>query len=275
MARNGTTIATGPARVRHAAVAGAFYPGHRQELETAIDELLAGATRRGARPKALVVPHAGYIYSGPVAASAYVQLREPFPTRVVLLGPSHFEPVRGLALPVADVFYTPLGDVPVDHHAAAAVAQLGCVKTSAAAHLREHSLEVQLPFLQRVLPAFTVVPFAVGQARVEDVAAVLDAMWGDRDTLVVISTDLSHYLPYASAQALDAATARDVLALNADGISSDQACGVEGLRGLLSVARQRGLKVEQLDLRNSGDTAGDHSRVVGYGAFAFYEGEPA
>jgi len=271
MTGNSRTESERRSRVRPAAVAGTFYPGRRRELESSIDRMLASAVRQRGRPKALVVPHAGYIYSGPVAASAYAQLRAPFPTRVVLLGPSHFEPLRGLALPGAEVFSTPLGDVPVDAAAVDALVQFSCVVTAAAAHQWEHSMEVQLPFLQRVLPRFTVVPLAVGQARVDDVASVLDLLWGGDETLVVISTDLSHYLPYESARTVDAGTARSILARD-PAISDDQACGSHGLRGLLRVAHRRNLSVAQLDLRNSGDTAGDRSRVVGYGAFAFYEG---
>jgi len=258
-------------KVRSAAVAGSFYPADRRALEASVDEMLGAATRRSGRPKALVVPHAGYVYSGPIAASAYAQLRDPSPTRVVLLGPCHFEPLRGLALPGADILATPLGEVPVDAAAVATLAALPCVDTVPAAHRREHSLEVQLPFLQRVLPAFTVVPLVVGRVRDDEVAAVLGALWGGDETLVVISTDLSHYLPYEAARRIDDATARRVVACDPD-IDTDHACGSAGLRGLLQLARHRALSVVQLDLRNSGDTAGDRSRVVGYGAFAFYEG---
>ena len=218
-----------------------------------------------------MAPHAGYVYSGPIAASAYAQLRDPLPTRVVLLGPAHYEAVGGLALPGATAFATPLGEVPLDQAGLDLVAGCPGVTSAPSAHVREHSLEVQLPFLQRVLPPFTLVPLAVGQARVEDVARVLDLLWGGAETLVVISTDLSHYLPYELARAADAATARAVLAFDG-GFPPSGACGAEGLRGLLRIARQRQLRVTQLDLRSSGDTAGGLERVVGYGAFAFYEG---
>jgi AmmeMemoRadiSam system protein B len=258
------------ARLRPAAVAGSFYPGQRRALESELDQLLGSAVRLQGRPKALVVPHAGYVYSGPVAASAYAQLRAPLPTRVVLLGPAHFEPLRGLALPGVDAFATPLGEVPVDAAAAETVSHLAGVVVAPAAHDREHSLEVQLPFLQRVLPAFTLVPLVVGQASGEEVASVLDALWGGAETLIVISTDLSHYLPYELARSLDQATARTILASEGT-LAPDQACGAAGLRGLLQLARRRNLAITQLDLRNSGDTAGDRSRVVGYGAFACYE----
>jgi hypothetical protein len=260
--------------VRSAAVAGTFYPGSRLQLEALVDRLLASALRREGRPKVLVAPHAGYPYSGPIAASAYAQLRDPLPTRVVLLGPAHHEAVGGLALPGAAAFTTPLGEVPLDRAGMEAVADCPGVVVAPSAHLLEHSLEVQLPFLQRVLGGFTLVPLAVGQARVEDVVRVLELLWGGEETLVVISTDLSHYLPYAAARAADEATARMILACDG-GFAPSRACGAEGLRGLLQLARRRDLRVAQLDLRNSGDTAGDSARVVGYGAFAFYEeGKP-
>ena len=260
--------------VRPAAVAGSFYPGPRRTLEASVDRMLQVPQRREGRPKALVAPHAGYVYSGPIAASAYAQLREPLPTRVVLLGPAHFELVRGLALPACDALETPLGTIPVDAAGVAALAGLRCVVQSAAAHRREHSLEVQLPFLQRVLPQFSLVPLAVGHASDDEEAQVLDALWGGPETLIVISTDLSHYLPYAEARQIDGETARAVVACDPQ-LASEQACGSVGLRGFLQVAKRRGLRAELLDLRNSGDTAGDKGSVVGYGAFAFYEGARA
>ena len=265
------TYAGAVGSVRPAAVAGSFYPGSRRTLESMLDGLLAEAAPRPGRPKALVVPHAGYVYSGPIAASAYVQLRPPFPTRVLLLGPAHYEALEGLALPGAEALATPLGEVPVDGAAVAILRGLPGVVERSSVHAREHSLEVQLPFLQRVLPAFSVVPLAVGHAQVEDVARVLEALWGGVETLVLISTDLSHYLPYATAQEVDAGTARAILHRDPS-IAHGQACGADGLRGLLEVARRKEMRVEQLDLRNSADTAGDPARVVGYGAFAFYEG---
>lgn len=271
MLGNSATDVKNSPRVRPAAVAGSFYPGHPRTLETDIDAMLSAAIPQGRRPKALVVPHAGYVYSGPVAASAYVQLRAPFPTRVVLLGPSHFEPVRGMALPRADSFSTPLGEVPVDAAATDIVSRISGVETSASAHQWEHSIEVQLPFLQRVLPRFSLVPLSVGRPPIDEVAAVMDALWGGDETLFVVSTDLSHYLPYNAAKRMDQATARAILAED-PAIDDEQACGSYGLRGLLHVARRRHLAAVQLDLRNSGDTSGDRSRVVGYGAFAFYEG---
>ena len=263
-------------RARRAAVAGSFYPRDAATLRLEVTRLLAAAPAPapGAhRPKALIVPHAGYAYSGPVAASAYTQLRAPGPPvrRVVLIGPSHTAAHAGLALPDAEAFVTPLGAVPVDAAAVAQARQLPKVTVDALAHLREHALEVQLPFLQVALEAFTLVPFTVGHASAEDVAAVLSALWGGPETLIVCSTDLSHFLAYGEACALDRRTAAQVLGLDAHGLHRDQACGCTPLCGLLLEAARRDLSVTLLDLRNSGDTAGDPERVVGYGAFALHE----
>lgn len=249
---------------RPAAVAGSFYPGSKTELAGAVGRLLAAVPATpGPTPKALVVPHAGYVYSGPIAASAYALWRGlEQPVRVVLLGPAHYVALRGLALPDADALETPLGAVRIDPLAA----ELGLPR-AANVHAREHSLEVQLPFLQVLLGDFTLVPIAVGRASREEVARVLDAVW-DR-CHVLISTDLSHFLSWEEAKAMDARTAGAITALDADAIDDEQACGNAPLRGFLDVAKCRGLRARQLDLRSSGDTAGDRSRVVGYGAFSF------
>ena len=259
--------------VRRPAVAGTFYPATADTLRAAIREAFADAVRPddGAPvPEALVVPHAGYVYSGPIAASAYARILPARSTisRVVLLGPSHRAYVRGLAVPSADSFLTPLGVVPIDVGYREAVLRLSGVHVDDRAHVDEHSLEVQLPFLQTVLDEFTLLPLSVGDATVEQVAAVLDACWGGPETLVVISTDLSHYHSYDDATRLDARTAAAIVACRPDAIDDRDACGAYPLRGLLRVVSDHGLTVEQLDLRNSGDTAGDPRRVVGYGAFA-------
>jgi AmmeMemoRadiSam system protein B/AmmeMemoRadiSam system protein A len=259
---------------RPPAVAGSFYPRDPERLRADVAGFLdAVPLASGPRPKALVVPHAGYVYSGPVAASAYARLRAPGPTleRVVLLGPSHHAAVAGLALPEEESFLTPLGAVPIDLEAAERALTLPQVTRSGDAHRREHSLEVQLPFLQAVLGRFALVPFAVGSASAAEVAGLLDLLWGGPETLVVISTDLSHYLPYDEASAMDRRTADQVLALDAAGLGREQACGRVPLQGLLLEARRRRLEVELLDLRSSGDTAGGRDQVVGYGAFAFHE----
>lgn len=260
--------------VRPPAVAGTFYPAAAGELAGDVAALLAGAANnaRGQPvPKAIIAPHAGYLYSGPVAAAVYARLAPArgIIKRVVLLGPVHRVPVRGLALPDAGALATPLGNIPVDAHAVAALKKLPQVTVSAAAHALEHSLEVQLPFLQQALGEFSLVPLAVGDASAAEVAQVLDTLWGGAETLIVVSSDLSHYLAYADAQAADRVTAQAILAMRTD-ISHEQACGGTPLNGLLQAARKRGLAAELIDLRNSGDTAGDRQRVVGYGAFAFH-----
>ncbi len=262
--------------VRHAAVAGMFYPGDPRELDGMVRRMLSAAAPEGPIgpvPKAIIVPHAGYVYSGPVAASAYARLAPASDRigRVVLLGPCHRVPVRGLAVSEADAFATPLGRVPVDGAAVADILSLPQVARFEATHLEEHSLEVQLPFLQEVLKAFTLVPLVVGQASADEVAEVLERLWGGPETLIVVSSDLSHYLDYASARAIDAATRRAIESLDPAAIGLDHACGRIPVAGLLAVARRRGLAVTTLDLRNSGDTAGDRRRVVGYGAWMFVE----
>lgn len=259
--------------VRPAAVAGMFYPGAAQALDSAVRGYLAAATTPiPGVPKALIVPHAGYVYSAPIAAAAYACLAAARGTlrRVVLLGPAHRVWVRGLALPAARTFVTPLGKVEIDTAAAAAALALPQVVQSDPVHAQEHSLEVQLPFLQVLLDDFKLVPFAVGEATAEQVAEVLELLWGGPETLILVSSDLSHYHPYAEAQGIDRGTAQEILAVNPR-LDHEQACGATPINGLLLCARRRGLQVSLLDLRNSADTAGDRSRVVGYAAFAFME----
>lgn len=259
--------------IRPAAVAGAFYPGNEQALSRDLDTLLAGALQtQGPLPKALIVPHAGYIYSGPIAASAYRRLEAGRGqiTRVVLLGPAHRMPVRGVALPQAEEFATPLGRVRIDQTACDAIRTLPQVVNSDAAHALEHSLEVQLPFLQKVLGEFALVPLVVGDASASEVSQVLERLWGGPETLIVVSSDLSHYLPYSVAQRVDQETTAMILRLQA-GISHEQACGGTPVNGLMVAVKRHGLTPELLDLRNSGDTAGGAGQVVGYAAFAFVE----
>jgi len=263
--------------IRPAAVAGSFYPDSPALLAEAVDACLRGATcvPAGLAPKVLLAPHAGFIYSGPIAGSAYALLapwRERI-RRVVLLGPSHRVALRGLAAPRARAFVTPLGEVAVDRAALAGLADLPQVGFNDAAHALEHALEVQLPFLQRVLERFTFVPLLVGRATPDDVAEVLERLWGGDETLIVISSDLSHYLPYAEARSRDRATIERVLRLDME-LDVHDACGAAPLAGALVAAQRHGLAARLLDLRNSGDTAGDRARVVGYGAVAF-EPRPA
>jgi len=263
--------------MRPAVVAGKFYPGAPTALHADVLGYVGDAAARlpkgATQPKAVIVPHAGYVYSGAVAASAYARLATGRDTirRVVLFGPTHRVPIRGLALPAAHAFATPLGNIDVDREAVAGALALPCVCESDAAHAFEHSLEVQLPFLQTVLGEFKIVPFAVGDTTPREVADVIQLLWGGPETLIVVSSDLSHYHGYAEARAIDRATADDVLALSPT-LDHEQACGATPINGLLLCARERGMRSELLDLRNSGDTAGDKSRVVGYAAFAFAGG---
>jgi AmmeMemoRadiSam system protein B/AmmeMemoRadiSam system protein A len=257
---------------RPAAVAGLFYPAAPAVLRAAVRGLLDAQRPAGdGTPKVLVVPHAGYVYSGSTAARAYAVLRGAAAglRRVVLIGPAHRVPVRGVALPAVARFETPLGAVDVDRPALDALAASPHVVVSDEAHAAEHALEVQLPFLQEVLGAFTVVPLVVGDAAPEAVAAVLERVWGGPETLVVVSSDLSHYLPYDTARAVDAATLGQVLALG-PALDHEQACGATPINALLHIARARGLRPRLLAACNSGDTAGGRDRVVGYAALAFY-----
>ena len=245
--------------VRREAVAGSFYPREPNELRAIVTELLERAAP--SRPaKAIVAPHAGYIYSGAIAASAFRCVPQHV-RRIVLLGPSHFVLLRGVAAPRASRFATPLGEVAIE-------VPEGIARNDAP-HEREHSLEVEVPFLQVVLHELTLVPLAVGDASPAEVADVLARVWGGADTAVVVSSDLSHYLRYDDARRTDEETARRIERLVP--VPDDAACGAAPLNGLLFEAARRGMNCERLDLRNSGDTAGDRRRVVGYGAFALRE----
>lgn len=259
-------------RERRAAVAGRFYPADPTALAAVVDAALDAAAPRVPEPapKALIVPHAGYVYSGAVAASAYARLapHRARIRRVVLLGPAHFVPVAGLAVSGADAFRTPLGAVAVDDELRRRVLELPQVVVDDDAHAREHSLEVQLPFLQRVLDRFTILPLLAGRPTPAEAADGLARVWDDSGMLVVISSDLSHYDDYATAAARDGRTAAAIVARDVDGVGGEDACGAAAVRGMLALARQRDWTVRLLDLRSSGDTAGPRDEVVGYGAFA-------
>jgi len=257
--------------IRQPAVAGLFYPAAPEELHAMIQGFLAQAAGDGTPPKAIIAPHAGYIYSGPVAASVYARLR-PLRgriQRVVLLGPSHRVGFEGLALSSADFFRTPLGDIPLDASARQQLATLPQVRVMDEAHLMEHSLEVHLPFLQEVLGEFSLVPLVVGEASAEEVDAVLERLWGGPETLVVVSSDLSHYHSYDQAREMDRDTSQAIETLRYRDLGYDDACGRNPVRGLLLAAGRHGLGGHTVDLRNSGDTAGPRDRVVGYGAYLF------
>ncbi len=259
--------------IRPTAVAGMFYPEDRDELHQMVNGFLSEAGRSDeAPPKAIIAPHAGYIYSGPIAANAYARLHPVRDTirRVVLLGPSHRVGFLGIATSSADYFHTPLGDIPVDRELVNQVSQLPGVRQFDQAHQMEHSLEVHLPFLQEVLGEFSLLPLVVGDASPEEVAEVLRTVWGGEETLVVVSSDLSHYHDYATAQRMDRATSDAIEQLNPGAIGYDDACGRTPLSGLLLLAREKNLQAETIDLRNSGDTAGPRDQVVGYGAYLFH-----
>ena len=258
--------------LRQPAVAGMFYPADPAQLRDEIEHFLQQVEVKDTPPKALIAPHAGYIYSGPIAASAYASL---IPVadkirKVVLLGPAHRIPFSGLATPSSDGFVTPLGTVPIDQQSLQRVQSLPQVISMDAAHQQEHSLEVHLPFLQMVLKDFELIPLVVGDASKEQVAEVLELLWGGEETLIVISSDLSHYNDYKTAQQMDRATSLAIERLQPEQIHYDMACGRNPVNGLLELAKLKGLHARTLDLRNSGDTAGPRDRVVGYGAYVFH-----
>lgn len=262
-------------RPRRPAVAGMFYPEDPGELAGEIRAMLAEAERidgppEPPGPKAIIVPHAGYVYSGPTAARGYLRLAavKDRIRRVVLLGPSHYVWFEGLAAPTCDAFLTPLGSIPIDARNRDAIHSMAQVQLSDSPHSREHSLEVQLPFLQTVLGEFELLPLAVGEASPNDVAEVLDAVWGGEETAIVISTDLSHYHEYERARSIDSRTAEAITEISRTDIAPEEACGCRGVNGMLAAAKAHSMGATLLDLRNSGDTAGPKSRVVGYGAWA-------
>lgn len=261
-------------KVRRAAVAGQFYPGQTQRLRDEVNNYIKAAGQVASPgPKAVVAPHAGYIYSGPVAGTAYAYLGRSNGkiSRVILLGPAHRVAVRSLATSGAEAFATPLGEVPLDRPAIETLLELPQVVENDAAHAQEHSLEVHLPFLQIVFSDFSVVPLVVGGATAAETAGVLAKLWGGPETAIVISSDLSHYHDYQTARMIDEGTSKSIEALKP--LSEGQACGRNAINGLLLLAAERRLRVKTMDLRNSGDTAGPRDRVVGYGAFGFWEEE--
>jgi AmmeMemoRadiSam system protein B len=261
------------ARIRPAAVAGLFYPGQPAELRDAVSDYFAQAPAAvGAPPKALIVPHAGYIYSGGIAAAAYSQLahRRSQIRRVVLIGPSHRVYLEGMAVPAAEAFQTPLGVVPIDAELKARALAHSHVVEADEPHANEHCLEVQLPFLQMLLDEFTLLPVTLGLVSPSAVANLLAEAWGGEETLVLVSSDLSHYLPYDAARKLDAVTIAAILRYDTH-LTGEQACGCIGINGLSYLAQQRRLSIAEIARCNSGDTAGDRYRVVGYGAFRLHE----
>ncbi len=258
--------------IRQAAVAGQFYPADKIQLQTQIDQLMAtGKVQSGARPEALIVPHAGYVFSGRTAAQAYQSLisRRHEIKRVILFGPAHRVYLAGMALPSVDSFRTPLGDIPLDRENIARVATLPGVIESDEVHRLEHSLEVQLPFLQSILDDFLLIPVAVGDCDADTVASLLDSLWGGNDSLTIISTDLSHFHPYDVAEKIDASTCQKILDKSSN-LTGKEACGARVLNGLMRSKHAQALDIELLACCNSGNTAGDKNRVVGYGSFILH-----
>ncbi len=274
--------------VREPAVAGRFYPANPDELRAAIrgflsaarttaspDSLMPSRESRHTLPKGIIAPHAGYVYSGPIAGSAYSALNglRGRVRRVIVFGPAHFVRLRGMAIPTADTFQTPLGPVPIDREAVEQALTLPFVLLNDAAHTREHSLEVHVPFLQEVLGDFQVLPLAVGEVTAEEVSQVIELLWGGDETLFVVSSDLSHFHDYETAMRVDTETARLIESLRFEELTGERCCGFRPISGMLEAARHRGLRVRRVDLRNSGDTAGPRDRVVGYGAFVVEMGD--
>ena len=263
-------------QIREPAVAGTFYPEHPGALSSAVRSLLRKReVEAETAPRALIVPHAGYVYSGPVAAAAYASIlphRRSY-RRVVLIGPAHRVAFDGLAVSAAEAFRTPLGDVPLDREAIRGIGH-PAVRRLDEPHRPEHSLEVQLPFLQQVLGSFSLIPLVVGSARPETVADVIGPLWDEPESLLVVSSDLSHYLPYEEARRRDERTGQAIEAMDIDRIRPDDACGSTAICGLLIAARQRGLRTVLIDLRNSGDTSGGRDGVVGYGAWMITGEQP-
>jgi len=258
--------------IRYPAVAGMFYPADPIELKHMVDGFLAEKIIEQSMPKAMIVPHAGFIYSGPIAASAYAQLpafAEQI-TRIVLLGPTHHVAFRGIAFPTANIFVTPLGNIPIDQQTINSIRHFPQVSINDLAHTQEHSLEVQLPFLQTLLPRFSLIPAVIGESSPQEVGEILEALWGGPETLIIISSDLSHYHGYTEAKQLDKHTSEAIENFHIEAINHHHACGRNAVNGLLHVAKKKHLQAATVDLRNSGDTAGSKDRVVGYGAYLFH-----
>ncbi len=260
--------------VRTTAVAGAFYPSEPEILSKDIQRYIEETPSVSLPvPKAIIVPHAGYEYSAGVAASAYKLLKSGRKSikKVVILAPSHKIGFNGMALTKASAYETPLGNVEIDKEMNEQLLALPLVDYLEEAHKSEHSLEVQLPFLKEALDDFKLIPVITGNASPTDVETLLETVWGKKDTLIVISTDLSHYLPYNEACILDNKTKTAIENLDIDSIEQEQACGYVPLKGMLTIAKAKKMQVETLEVKNSGDTSGSKNRVVGYGAWAFLE----
>ena len=254
---------------KKADVAGLFYPAEPKELREMIEVFISNAKVAQNLTRAIIAPHAGYVYSGPIAGSAYRALYSSKETikNVVIMSPSHNISFDGVATHSADSFSTPLGDLHVNKEIKETISNLPFVKELDNAFIREHALEVHLPFIQHTLPQAKIVPLIVGHTYPEEIQMLLETLWPDPTNAFVISSDLSHFLSYVQAQKIDSLTAKQIEKLLYKEIHHEQCCGFFPLRGLLKFAKEHGLKITALDLRNSADTAGDKGRVVGYGSF--------
>ena len=254
---------------RPAAVAGTFYPADTTDLQHAVSTYMNEVPTAAPVSKAIIAPHAGYVYSAPVAAHAYRRIPREQVNRVVIMGPAHYVWLRGMALPSVASFATPLGEIPIDREAIEAVEQLPQVVIRDDAHTEEHCLEVHLPFLQHLLGDFKLIPFVVGETAPEEVGEVLETLWGGQETLILVSSDLSHYHDYQTARRIDGQTTSAIERFEIANIGPEQACGCNAVNGLLQLAERRGMQIETLAVANSGDTAGPRDAVVGYGAYGF------
>jgi len=259
--------------LRIPAHAGQYYPADAGFLEKVVDEYLTDGGTVSEIPKAVIAPHAGFIHSGRIAGKAFAvwKAQEVRARRVVLIGPSHYYDFPGIALPDSTRFQTPLGEVQVDPAADDLKRKFRYVRVFEAAHYPEHALEVLLPFLQRAVPGAKIVPLITGRTEMSQVSAVIEEIWGGADTLLVISSDLSHNHPYEIAQKVDRQTARAIVEFDFSRLTADQACAYQAMRGFLKAAIRKEMRCSLLELRNSADASGDMSLVTGFGAFHFFE----
>ncbi|MDH5654459.1 MAG: AmmeMemoRadiSam system protein B [Spirochaetia bacterium] len=256
--------------VRESAVAGSFYPDEKKHLADLVDSYLSGEDKKNPLPEAIIVPHAGYMYSGAVAGKGYTSIKQLDIKNILIIGPAHRVYVNGLAIPDCDAFVTPLGKISVNKELYPELVKLPFISINDEAHKDEHCIEVQLPFLQRLFTSFQIIPVLAGNADEEQIQTLFDLTSGKID-LIIVSSDLSHYNSYETAKNLDRNAANSIEALDPFSLESEQACGSRPIKGLLLYAKRAGLKVKTLVLQNSGDVSGSRSSVVGYGSFIFYK----
>ena len=260
-------------KIKQADVAGMFYPGEEASLRQMVDGFIQKALSFDLRPRAIIAPHAGYIYSGSIAGTAYktiAAVRDQI-ENVIIMSPAHRFYLRGIALHMADAFATPLGNIPVNIGIVKKIKQFSSVQWEERSFIQEHGLETHLPFIQRAFkPGIKIVPMIVGECQESEVAEILESVWEDPRNFVIISSDLSHFHSYADAKKLDRNTVDLIQNLDSQSLDTEFACGHYPICGLLNLARNRKLKIKALDIRSSGDTAGSKESVVGYGSFAVY-----